>query len=60
MAQRCCLLHLIKQHCLLKAFPRTLILMDQVPHHLFPFTTNLKLHNISVTPTTVKKGHNEP
>ena len=30
MAQRCCLLHLIKQNCLLKTFLRTLILMTQV------------------------------
>ena len=27
MDQRCCLLHLIKQNCLLKTFPRNLILM---------------------------------
>ena len=29
-ARRCCLLHLIKQNCLLKTFLRTLILMTQV------------------------------
>ena len=34
-AQRCCLLHLIKQNCLLKTSLRTLILMTQVSHDLF-------------------------
>ena len=34
-AQRCCLLHLIKQNCLLKTFLRTLILMVQVSLYLF-------------------------
>ena len=43
-ARRRCLLYLIKQNCLLKTFLRTLILMTQV-----------KLHNISVTPKMVKK-----
>ena len=28
-AQRCCFLHLVKQHCLLKTFVRTQILMTQ-------------------------------
>ena len=32
---RCCLLHLIKQNCLLKTFLRTLILMNQVSLYLF-------------------------
>ena len=35
-AQRCCLLHLTKQNCLLKAFLKTLISMTQVPLYLFP------------------------
>ena len=35
MAQRCCLLHLIKQNCLLKTFLTTLILMTQVSLYLF-------------------------
>ena len=34
-ARRCCLLHLIKQNCLLKTFLRTLILMTQVSLYLF-------------------------
>ena len=35
MAKRCCLLHLIKQNCLLKTFLRTLILMTWVLLYLF-------------------------
>ena len=54
-ARRCCLLHLIKQNCLLKTFARTLILMTQVSPPVFPSRTNLKLYNISVTPKMVKK-----
>ena len=34
-AQRCCLLHLIKQNCLLKTFLRILILITQVSLYLF-------------------------
>ena len=34
---RCCLLHLIKQNCLLKTFLRTPILMSQVSLYLFSF-----------------------
>ena len=34
MAQRCCLLHLIKQNCQLKTFIRTLILMACISLHL--------------------------
>ena len=55
-AQRCCLLHLIKQNCLLKTFLRTLILIiSGMSLPVFPSRTNPKLHNISVTPTMVKK-----
>ena len=56
-ARKCCLLHLIKQNCLLKTFLRILILIIQVyiSLHVFPSRTNLKLHNISVTPKMVKK-----
>ena len=46
----CCLLHLIKQNCLLKIFLRTLILMTQVSLHLF-----FLLELISVTRKMVKK-----
>ena len=55
VARSCCLLHLIKQNCLLKTFLRTLILMTQVSLYFFPSRTNLKLHNISLTPKMVKK-----
>ena len=55
-AWRCCLLHLIKQNCLLKTFLRTLILIiSGMSLPVFPSRTNPKLHNISVTPTMVKK-----
>ena len=55
-AQRSCLLHLIKQNCLLKIFLRTLILITQVISlPAFPSGTNLKLHNISATLKMVKK-----
>ena len=53
--RRCCLLHLTKQNYLLKTFPRTQILMTlMIP--VFPSRTNLKLHNISITPKMVKKA----
>ena len=55
VAQRCCLLHLIKQNCLLKTFLRTLILVTHVSLPVFPSRINLKLHNISVTSKMVKK-----
>ena len=42
---RCCLLHLIKQNCLLENFLRT----------VFSSRTNLKVHNICVTPRIVEK-----
>ena len=55
-AQRYCLLYLIKQNCLLKTFLRTLILIiSGMSLPVFPSRTNPKLHNISVTPTMVKK-----
>ena len=56
-AWRCCLLHLIKQNCLLKTFLRNIILMTQVSlfFQVFPSRTNMKLHNISVNPKMVKK-----
>ena len=55
-APRYCLLYLIKQNCLLKTFLRTLILIiSGMSLPVFPSRTNPKLHNISVTPTMVKK-----
>ena len=45
-----------KAKLLAETFLRTLILMTQVSLYLFfPSRTNLKLHNISVTPKMVKK-----
>ena len=56
-AHICCLLHLIKQNCLLKTFLINQILMTQLSLYLFLlFRTNLKLHNISVSPKMVKKA----
>ena len=45
MIRWCCLLHLIKQNCLLETKLRTLIFSG----------TNFKVHTISVTPKMVKK-----
>ena len=53
-AERCCLLHLIKQNYLLKTFLRTLD-DSGISLPLFPSRTHLKLHNISVTPKMIKK-----
>ena len=56
--QRCFLLHLIKQNYLLKAFLGTLISSRRLSVSLpvFPSRTNLKLHNISITPKVVKNS----
>ena len=53
MAWRCCLLHLIKQNCLLKTFLRTDDSDISLP--VFPPDANLGLHDISVTPNMVGK-----
>ena len=45
---------LLKQNYLLKTFPRTQILMTLISLYLFSIS-NLKLHNISITPKMVKK-----
>ena len=66
-AWRCCLLHLIKQNCLLKTFlnnfsklfaenSNLIFLIDSgISLPVFPSRTNLKLRNISVTLKIVKK-----
>ena len=54
VAWRGCLLHLIKQNCLLKTFLRTRILITQVCLNLTS-GTSLKLHDVSLTPKVVKK-----
>ena len=55
MAQKCCLLHLIKQNF----SPKTLLISNLVDSGIllpvFLCRTNLKLHNISITPKMVKK-----
>ena len=52
MAQSCCLLHLIKQNCLSK---NSNIDYSGISLPVFPLKTNLKLHNISVSPKMLKK-----
>ena len=52
---RCCLLHLIKQNCLLKTFLRTLHDPELISLPVFSSRTHLKLHNTSVTPKMIKK-----
>ena len=54
MAQRCCLLHLIKQNCLLETFLRTLD-DSGISLAVFHSRTHLKPHNISATPKMIKK-----
>ena len=53
--RRSCLLHLIKQNCLLKTFLGTLVLMTQVCLYLFSVLELIYNYNISVTPKLVKK-----
>ena len=49
VAQRRCLLYLIKQNCLLKNFSKNSNLDgSDISLTVFPSGTNLKLHNISV------------
>ena len=56
MAQRCCLLHLIKQNCISENFSKNTNLDDSgIFLPVFPSTTNPKLHNISLTPKMVEK-----
>ena len=55
MARRCCLLHLIKQNCLLKTFLKTLNSDSGISLPVFLSRINLKLHNTSVSPKMVKK-----
>ena len=53
--QKCCLLHLIKQNYLLKTSKNSNLDDSGVSLPVFPSRTNLKLHNISITPKMVKK-----
>ena len=54
-ARRCCLLHLIKQIFLLKTFLKIHLDDSGISLTVFLSRTNMKLHNISVTPKMVKK-----
>ena len=54
-ARRYCLLHLIKQNCLLETFLWTNLDGSCISLPVVPSRTNLKLHNISVTAKMVKK-----
>ena len=56
MAWRCSLLHLINQNCFPENFSKNSNLDNSgISLPVFPSRTNLKLHNISVTPKMVKK-----
>ena len=55
-ARRCCLRHLIKAKLFAKNFSNNSNLDDSdFSWPVFPCRTNLKLHNVSVTPKMVKK-----
>ena len=55
MHKRCCFLHVIKQSFLLKNFSKNSNLDDSgISLPVFPSRTNLKLHNISITPKMFK------
>ena len=53
--RRCCLLHLIKQNCFLKTFKHSNLDDLGISLPVFSSRTNLKLHNISVTPKMIEK-----
>ena len=56
MSRRCCLLHLIKQKCFLRNYPKNSNLDDSViTSSVFRSRTSLKLYNISEAPKMVKK-----
>ena len=55
-SRRCCLLHLIKQNCFLRNYPKNSNLDDSgITLPVFRSRTSLKLHNISEAPKMVKK-----
>ena len=56
MALACCLLLLIEQNCILKTFLKALIDNSSSFLPVFPSRTNLRLHNVSVTPSWLKKS----
>ena len=55
-SRRCCLLHLIKQNCFLRNYPKNSNLDDSgITLPVFRSRTSLKLYNISEAPKMVKK-----
>ena len=55
MALSFCLLHLVKQNCFAENFSNYSNFDDSgISLPVFPSRTNLKLHNVSVTPKMVK------
>ena len=54
VAWRCCLLHLIKQNCLLNTFKNSNLDDSDIFLPVFPSRTNLRLLIISVTPKIVE------
>ena len=48
-AQKCCLLHLIKENCLLKTFLKTLILMTCISYYLFSSSVTPKMDKKFIT-----------
>ena len=55
MAWGCCHLHLTKQNSLLKTSKNSNLDDSCISLPAFPSKTNLKLHNISVTPKIIEK-----
>ena len=53
--RRCCLLHLIRQNYFLRTSKNSNLDDSVIALPVFPSRTNLKLHNISITPKMVKK-----
>ena len=58
IARSCCLLHLIKQNCLQNFSKNSNLDESGISLPVFPSRTNLKMHNISVSPKMVKKVMN--
>ena len=55
-ARKCCLLHLLQQNLFTENVSKNSDVDDSgISLHVFRSRTNLKLHNISVTPKMVKK-----
>ena len=53
--RRCCLLHLIRQNYFLRTSKNSNLDDSVIALPVFPSRTNLKVHNISITPKMVKE-----